>query len=203
LVVSIDLGAELARIEADYQRRRDEAEAEYQADLKALREVRQAYEEDPERWFRDQSIYSLFGGTLMTEDDLAARRDRGVREADKERLRRLQALEQMRGLVKAARSTGGAPDKDYDGLAVAKVVRELKLAGRNGQEPPSPAALSKRSNGALSDNAAKRIERLTAAGVLDWNFDRDQLGIGGQFRTTPEKISLRALERAAGLEPLT
>jgi hypothetical protein len=197
-VTAFDAAAELAKIEADYEAEVAEIRAELEADLKELRELRSS-----DRFLEEMRIASVFGGELPSEHDLRDRADRRLREADERRLRRLQALERMRGLRKATRSRGGHPDTDYDGLAVAKVVRELKLAERNGHEPRSPGAIAGSSKGALSRNAVLRIERLIDEGVLDWDFRGDRLGINGEFRATPEKISLRALERAAGLEPLT
>jgi hypothetical protein len=192
--------AEVARIEANYQARVAAYEASFREHCAAVDEIA-AHPEWQSQMFVELQVTG--GKVVMTKQQAMVERDRMIREAKDDRERDFRALEQKRQLMRSAPAKGGAVEKDYDGPAIAKVVRELKLAERNGQKRPSSRALAERSNGQLARNAVMRIERLITVGMLDWDFDRDWLGANESFGPTPGTISLRALERTAGLEPLT
>jgi hypothetical protein len=99
------------------------------------------------------------------------------------------------------KETRGTSEKGFDGRQVETAVRMWKLRGQH-DPPTSQNAIAEATK--LSRPAVRRIVRLVTVGALDWDEKRGRgwLGISALFRATPSTISLRALEKAHGLEPL-
>jgi hypothetical protein len=112
--------------------------------------------------------------------------------------------ELLRGATSArereTRSKAGAPEALYDRDEIARVL----TLWRNRSTLPQAVSQSSLARGTFPRTAVRRVIRLDDNGAfqLGPRGGLRLLGINGEFRAAPKRVSLRALERALGLEPL-
>jgi len=102
---------------------------------------------------------------------------------------------------RAARRRVGTPDTLYDRDEIKRVV----LLWRNRETSPQQISVTSLARRGFSRAAVRRVIRLDEhhAFSLGPRGGLSLHGIDGEFRAAPRKVSLRALERALGLEPLS
>jgi hypothetical protein len=98
------------------------------------------------------------------------------------------------------KGTAGAPDAFYDRSEIKRVL----LAWRRRETAPQQISRTSLARPGFSRTAVRRVIRLDENGAfrLGARGGLKLLGINGEFRAAPTRISLRALERSLGLEPL-
>jgi hypothetical protein len=101
---------------------------------------------------------------------------------------------------RAAKGSAGAPDALYD----REEIKRALCLWRDRATSPQQISQASIARPGFSRTAVRRVIRLDEHGA----FERGPrgglrlLGIRGEFRAAPKKVSLRALERALGLTPL-
>jgi hypothetical protein len=98
------------------------------------------------------------------------------------------------------KGAAGAPDAFYDREEIKRVLR----LWRDRSTAPQKISQTSLARPGFSRTAVRRVIRLDEHGAFELG-SRGRLrllGIHGEFRAAPKKVSLRALERALGLEPL-
>jgi hypothetical protein len=207
-LTSTDLERELAAIEARHVARRQEIEQSHAVWVAELERLEQAIADGTTtRAGALRSWKRRYPNTRpMDLGEAHLELYERLRQADEDYRRQLEAFDLRKtALLDLIESKdvpeSGAPDKDFSGPAVEDAVRLWKL-GQKQSPPASQNAIAKATD--LSRSAVRRIVRLVAVGALDWSEQRGKgwLGIDGLFRATPQRVSLRELEKAHGLKPL-
>lgn len=100
----------------------------------------------------------------------------------------------------SAESRTGAPDTFYK----RDEVKRALVLWRGRETSPQQISQSSIARPGFPRTAVRRVIRLDEHGAFELGprGGLRLLGINGEFRAAPEKISLRTLERALGLEPL-
>jgi hypothetical protein len=101
---------------------------------------------------------------------------------------------------RAAKGTAGSPDALYP----REEIKRALLLWRSRSTSPQQVSQSSIARPGFSRVAVRRVIRLDEHGAFELGprGGLRLLGINGEFRAVPKKVSLRALERALGLEPL-
>jgi hypothetical protein len=98
------------------------------------------------------------------------------------------------------KGTAGAPEGKYERDEIKRVL----LAWRSRTTAPQHITKSSLARPGFSRTAVRRVIRLDEHGAFHFGprGGLELLGISGEFRAAPARVSLRALERALGLDPL-